>query len=100
LDRPPDCRVGGDVLGDLRLHRHGLLEGRHRLLSRARGCDLLAVGQGLIEAGREHRLELAVEVGDLELDALGLRHQLVDLSDGLADRRKLGKATVVRFWPD
>jgi hypothetical protein len=58
---------------------------------RPRGGDLLAGRQGLIEAGREERLELAVEIGDLELDALGLSHQLVDLGDGLADRRKLGK---------
>jgi hypothetical protein len=58
---------------------------------RERRRHLLAGRQGLVEAGREERLELAVEIGDLELDALGLPHQLVDLRDGLADRRKLGK---------
>src|SRR5258705_5776314 len=74
-----ECGIVADVGDDLRLHRHAVPESLHRAVELGLGAGDPLVGPKHRRSVGEHGFELPVELADLELDAPGLTHELVDL---------------------
>src|SRR6185312_8888960 len=79
-----------DILGDLRLDGHCLLVGRRRRIELGAGPgNRLIARQCLTERAWEQAPDLLVQAFDLELNALRLDHQLIDLAHRGGESLKL-----------